>query len=344
MFALIRQLIATMLTLAQSRKELMLENLALRQQLTVLMRKRPRPRFGAFDRMLWMAFRKTWVNWKDSLHLVTPETVVRWHKSGFRKYWSWISRRQITGRKRISMEIRALIFRMVKENPTWGAPKIHGELLKLGFHVGERTVLRWMQRAPHSPERAQSWKTFLANHREVIAAMDFFTVPTLRFGLLYCFFVIGHDRRKIIHFNATKHPTSEWVVHQLHEAFPYESIPKYMIHDRDAKFNPEVCVALKTMSVDPIKTSFRSPWQNGIAERFVGSCRQDLLDRVIVLNAKHLKRLMKEYLHYYHEDRTHLGLGKDTPNHRPVSAKTVNMRVVSMPRCGGLHHRYDLAA
>jgi len=230
MFALIQQLLATILTLVQSRQELILENLALRQQLAVLMRKRPRPRFGVFDRMLWMAFRKTWANWKDSLHLVTPETVVRWHYAEFRQYWSWISRRQVSGRKRIGKEVRALIFRMVKENLTWGAPKIHCELLKLGYVVSERSVLRWMRRAPRSPERRQTWKTFLNNHREVIAAMDFFTVPTLRFGLLYCFFVISHDRRKIIHFNVTKHPTSEWVVRQLREAFPYETAAKYLIH------------------------------------------------------------------------------------------------------------------
>ncbi len=171
---------------------------------------------------------------------MTPETVVRLHRAGFRLSWSWISRSRHPGRKRISRELRELIFQMVDQNPTWGVPRIHGELLKLGFEVSERTVLRWVQRAPKDSEPAQRWKVFLANHREVIAAMDFFTVPTLNFGLLYCFFVISHDRRKIPHLNITKHPTSASVVQQLRQAFPDDSAPKYLIHDRDTKFGLEV--------------------------------------------------------------------------------------------------------
>ena len=241
--------------------------------------------------------------------------------------------------------MRALIFQMVDENPTWGAPRIHGEVLKLGFTISERTVLRWMLRAPRKPEPAQRWKTFLKNHREVIAAMDFFTVPTLNFGLLYCFFVISHGRRKIVHFNVTQHPTSVWVVQQLRQAFPYDSVPKYLIHDRDSKFGLEVDTALQSMGSQSTKTSFRSPWQNGIAERFVGSCRRDLLDHVIVFNPQHLKRLLTEYVRYYHEDRTHLGLDKETPGGRETAASGVReAKIISSPRLGGLHHRYDLAA
>ena len=241
--------------------------------------------------------------------------------------------------------MRALIFQMVDENPTWGAPRIHGEVLKLGFTISERTVLRWMLRAPRKPEPAQRWKTFLKNHREVIAAMDFFTVPTLNFGLLYCFFVISHGRRKIVHFNVTQHPTSVWVVQQLRQAFPYDSVPKYLIHDRDSKFGLEVDTALQSMGSQSTKTSFRSPWQNGIAERFVGSCRRDLLDHVIVFNPQHLKRLLTEYVRYYHEDRTHLGLDKETPGGRETAASGVReAKIISSARLGGLHHRYDLAA
>jgi len=189
------------------------------------------------------------------------------------------------------------------------------------------------------------WATFLANHREAIAAMDFFTVPTLTFGVLYCFFVIAHGRRQVLHFNVTRHPTSAWVSQQLREAFPYDSAPRYLIFDRDATFNAEVVEAAKILGVKPVRTAFKSPWQNGVAERFVGSCRADLLEHVIVLNERHLKRLMAEYIRYYHKDRTHLGLGKQTPEVWTAAMNTpVSTKVVSMPRLGGLHHRYDLAA
>jgi transposase InsO family protein len=234
---------------------------------------------------------------------------------------------------------------MVAENRTWGAPRIHGELRMLGFVVSERTVLRWMRKAPRNPEPARRWAAFLRNHREVIAAMDFFTVPTLTFGMLYCFFVISHDRRRILHFSVTRRPTSAWVSQQLREAFPYDSTAKYLIFDRATNFGEEVVSTIKSFSIEPKRTSFRSPWQNGVAERFVGSCRRDLFDHVIVLNERHLKRLMTEYVRYYHDDRTHLGLAKQTPVGRTAAKDTaVESKVVCMPRLGGLHNRYDLAA
>ena len=240
--------------------------------------------------------------------------------------------------------MRDLIFRMVAENPTWGAPRIHGELLKLGFELSERTVSRCVQRAPRDPEAGKRWMTFLQNHREAIAAMDFFTVPTITFGVLYCFFIIAHDRRRILQFNVTRHPTSGWVAQQLREAFPYDRAMKYLIFDRDAKFGDDVMIAVKAMDSAPTRTSFRSPWQNGIAERWVGSCRCDLLNHVIALNERHLKRLLSEYRGYYHDDRTHLGLNKETPNRRSAAIPAAGSRVISRPRLGGLHHRYDLAA
>ncbi len=216
---------------------------------------------------------------------------------------------------------------------------------KLGFDISERTVLRWMRKAPRNPEPAKRWVAFLRNHREAIAAMDFFTVPTLTFGVLYCFFLIAHDRRRILHFNVTRHPTSAWVSQQLREAFPFDSAPRYLIHDRDATFSSAVVETAKILGVKSVRTSFKSPWQNGVAERFVGSCRRDLLDHVIVLNERHLKRLMTEYVRYYHDDRTHLGLVKQTPACREVAKGTaISAKVISIPRLGGLHHRYDLAA
>ena len=238
---------------------------------------------------------------------------------------------------------------MVAENPTWGAPRIHGELKMLGFDVSERIVLRWMKKAPTRPEPGTRWATFLINHREAIVAMDFFTTffttPTLTFGVLYCFFVIAHDRRRILYLNVTKHPTSAWVIQQLREAFPYNSAPKYLIFDHDANFNEDVIETVKSFGIEPKRTSFQSPWQNGVAERWVGNCRRDLLDHVIVVNERHLKRLMNEYVRYYHEDRTHLVLAKGTPvGHGAASKPGSDARVIAMPRLGGLHHRYDLAA
>jgi transposase InsO family protein len=186
---------------------------------------------------------------------------------------------------------------------------------------------------------------FLSNHREAIAAMDFFTVPTLTFGVLYCFFIIGHDRRRVLHFNVTRHPTSAWVAQQLRNAFPYDTAPKYLVHDRDAIFNAEVVETMKAIGIKPVRTAFKSPWQNGVAERFVGNCRRDLFDHVIVLNESHLKRLMTQYVRYYHEDRTHLGPAKQTPRGRKADIRCrAGSSVVSMPRLGGLHHRYHLAA
>ena len=231
---------------------------------------------------------------------------------------------------------------MVAENPTWGAPGIHGELLMLSFDVSERTISRWMKQAPRDPKPATRWLAFLRNHREAIAAIDFFTVPTITFSSLYCFFVISHDRRRILHFNVTKHLTSSWIVQQLREAFPFGSAPRFLIFDRDAKYGLEVPAAVRSLRVNPIRTSFESPWQNGVAERWVGSCRRDLLDHIIAVDERHLKRLLSEYIRYYHEDRTHLGLGKGTPDGR--TRTIVSGRVLSHLRLGGLHHRYDRAA
>jgi len=343
MFRFIGLCIGTLVRLLRARRSLLLENPALRQQLAVLKRRHPRPRLELLDKLFWVAVRRFWSGWKQALLIVSPETVVRWHRSGFALYWRAISKaRGVVGRKRISKEVRDLIFRIVMENPTWGAPRIHGELLMLGFDVSERTISRWMRRVPRDAERAKRWLAFLRNHREVIAAMDFFTVPTLTFGVLYCLFVIGHGRRRVLHFSVTRHPTSTWIVQQLREAFPYQWAPSFLIFDRDAKYGLEVSIAVRSMAIQAIRTSFRSPWQNGIAERWVESCRRDLLDHVIAINECHLKRLLSEYVRYYHEDRTHLGLDKETPGDRMRSMSSG--QVLGRARLGGLHHRYDRAA
>ena len=302
-----------------------------------------RPSLDLFDKLFWIIARRVWSAWKQSLIIVTPETIVRWHRTGFCMYWRLICRaRRQAGRRPTPKEVRELIFRMVVENPTWGAPRIHGELRMLGFDLSERTISRWMKRAPRDPDRAKRWLVFLRNHREAIAAMDFFTVPTITFGVFYCFFVISHDRRRILHVNVTKHPTSGWIIQQLREAFPFGSAPRYLIFDRDAKYGLEVPGTLRSLNISPVRTSFESPWQNGVAERWIESCRQDLLDHIVAVNERHLKRLLSEYVRYHHEDRTHLGLGKGTPDYRIRS--TASGRVLSHDRLGGLHHRYVRAA
>ena len=274
--------------------------------------------------------------------IVTPETVVKWHRQRFRRYWTRISNRnRQPGRPEIDTEIRRLIRSMALDND-WGAPRIHGELVKLGFNLCEATVSRYMPRRPSDPDRVQRWITFLQNHREAIAAMDFFTVPTVQLRMLYCFFVIGHERRRVLHFNATFNPTSAWVIQQLREAFPFEMAPKYLILDRDSIFSAAVVGFVKSMGTKPCRTSYRSPWQNPVAERWIGGCRRELFDHVVVFSERHAVRLAQSHVGYFHEDRTHLGLGKDTPKGRPITPRPSECaKIVACPRVGGLHHRYE---
>jgi putative transposase len=340
---LIKVGLQTLRSLFQNRKDLALENLAFRQQLSIYAQKEPKPRTSASDKLFWVLMSRSWSRWQNHLIIVKPETVIRWHRAGFRLYWRWISKRdRRVGRPPVTAEVRELIDRMVKDNPSWGAPRIHGELLKLGFKVGQATVSRLMPPKPANPEKSQRWRTFLRNHSDVIAAMDFFVVPTATFGLLFGFFIIEHARRKVLHFNVTANPTAEWVIQQLREAFPYETAIRYLIMDRDSIFNGKMRDCLRTMGIEPVRISARAPQENGIAERWIGSLRRDLLDHVIILNERHLRRLVRLYIRYYQEDRTHLSLAKDTPAGRPVMSKpSADASVVAVPRIGGLHHRYE---
>jgi putative transposase len=339
MLLALKLILWTLRSVLVPRKALVLENLALRQQLAVATRGGRRPRLRDADRMFWVALRQLWSDWAASLAIVKPATVVAWHRGAYRAYWRRISRKR--GRPNTDAQVRDLIGRMVMENQ-WGAPRIHGELLKLGFHVSERTVSRYVRACRPKQPPGTSWKAFLRNHRDVLAAMDFFTVPTVTFRLLYVLLVIQHRRRRILHFNVTPHPTSAWVCQQLREAFPFDGLPQHLLMDNDSIFSAEVKRTVVAMNLTPMRTSFQSPWQNGVAERWVGSCRRELLDHVIVLNEAHLRRLLFAFLDYYHDDRTHLSLGKDPPRERPVcAAPAPTATVVSLPRIGGLHHRYE---
>jgi putative transposase len=323
------------------RLDLSLEVLALRQQVAVLKRKRRRPVLSPLDRLFWSVLQSVWPRWSDVLAIVKPATVIAWHRRGFQLYWRWRSRRR-SGRPRVSEEVRNLIRQMRLENAGWGAPKIHGELLQLGFAVSERTVARYLRGLrPRTNKSDQLWKVFLANHREAIVAFDFFAVPTLTFKVLYCFFILEHGRRKILHCNVTAHPTSEWVVQQLREAFPEADPYRYAIFDHDSKFNVDVAHLLISTGLQPKRTSIQAPWQNGIAERWIGSCRREMLDQVIPLNERHLRRMLREYATYHNDDRVHDALNKNAPNGRPVDQRPSSAAsVISQPRLGGLHHRY----
>jgi hypothetical protein len=323
-----------------SRSDTAVEVLALRQQVAVLKRSRPRPPLRPLDRLFWTLLRATWSRWKDALVIVQPETVVGWHRAGFRLYWRWKSRRR-GGRPKITEEIRVLIRRLAKENSDWGAPKIHGELQKLGFVLSERTVARYLRSLQRRGDPAKKWPAFLRNHREAIVALDLFTVPTVTFRVLYCLFVIEHERRRILHFNVTRHPSAEWVVQQLGETLPEAASYRYTILDHDSIFNADVIAFLKATGLKPKRTSIQAPWQNGTAERWIGSCRREMLDHIIPVNEEHLRCLIRDYVCYHQEDRIHDSLNKDTPNRRLIERKpTGDASLISLPRLGGLHHRY----
>jgi transposase InsO family protein len=323
----------------RSRNEQAIIELALRQQLATYTLKGPKPRITPVDRAFWVFLSRMWSGWKGALVIVQPETVVRWHRKGFRLYWQSISKRG-PGRPPIPLEVQNFIRRFANEN-SWRARKIQAELEKLGISVSLASVSRYLPKRRPDHDQRQRWKTFLRNHNRNIAAMDFIVVPTVRFRLLYAWFVIGHGRREILHFGVTAHPTSSWVVQQLREAFPNDTSPRFLIYDNDSIFSDRVTESIEHIGFEPRRTAFRSPWQNGIAERWVGSARRELLDHVIVLNERHLQSLLREYVDYYNADRVHTQL-RDSPMGRPTERRpSPEAQIVGKPRVGGLHHRYE---
>src|SRR5215467_13827063 len=325
-----------------SRAALQLENLALRHQIGVLQRSsRNRPKLTLVDRLLWVWLSRIWSGWRSALAIVRPETVLAWHRKGFRLFWTWKVRHGQPGRPVISREVRDLIRKMCRENPGWGAPRIHGELLKLGIDIGETSVGKYMVRCRRPP--SQTWRTFLDNHLQQLVSIDFFTVPTLRFQVLYVFLVLAHDRRRIVHFNVTAHPTAEWTGQQLREGFPFDQLPRYLLRDRDAIFGDEFRRQVTDMGVHEVLSAPRSPWQRAYVERVIGSIRRECLDHLIVFNEISLRRTLRSYFEYYHKSRTHLSLAKDSPETRAIQPPEMG-RVVAVPLVGGLHHRYERRA
>jgi len=335
MIGLLSFVLAVLASPFRSKIRLEAENAALRHQLIVLQRKlRGRVRLTNHDRWFLVQLYRWFPSILKVVRIIKPETLVRWHRAGFRCYWRWKSRRR-GGRPQIDTELRVMIRRMSVENPLWGSPRIHGELLKLGVAVAQSSVAKYMVRRRGPP--SQGWRTFLHNHAPDIAAMDLFVVPTIGFDLLYAFIIVRLDRRVLVWINVTTNPTAEWIARQLTEAFPWDEAPHCLIRDRDQIYGAIVTRRLRAMGIRDKPTAPASPWQNGFAERLIGSIRRECVDHFVVLGHAHLRRILKSYARYYNETRTHLALDKDAPLSRTVKRAG---RILCRPVLGGLHHQY----
>jgi transposase InsO family protein len=335
MIGLLWFVVAVLASPFKSKIRLEAENATLRHQLVVLRRQvKGRARLTSNDRWFFVQLYRWFPSILPVVMIIRPETLVRWHRAGFRRYWRWKPRRR-GGRPPIEAELRALIRRMSTENQLWGAPRIHGELLKLGFELAQSSVAKYMVK--HRGPPSQGWRTFLRNHAPDIAAMDLFVVPTIGFKLLYGFVIVRIDRKELIWINVTTDPTAEWIARQITEAFPWDRAPGYMIRDRDRIYGAVVTRRLRAMGIRDKPIAPASPWQNGFAERLIGSIRRECLDHVIILGEAHLRRIMKSYARYYNGFRTHRSLNKDTPNSRPVQRSGP---ISSYAILAGLHHQY----
>src|SRR3954470_11028536 len=335
MLGLIKLIFCLVFDLFRSRATLEAEILVLRQQIIGLRRGRVgRLPFSASDRLVLGWVCGLFPNTCDALAIIRPETVMRWHRAGFRSYWRWKTRRR-PGRPAVSDEIRQLIREMSIANPLWGAPRIHGELLKIGIDVGQTSVAKYMARRRGPP--SQGWKTFVLNHADGIAAMDLFVVPTIAFRPLYGLLIMGHGRRQILWFGVTAHPTAEWIANQLTEACGWEQIPRYLIRDRDGAYGEIFIRRVRSIGIRDRPTSPRSPWQNAYAERLIGLIRRECIDHIVIFGERHLRHVLLSYMSYYNGTRTHLSLNKDAPMSRAVETAG---RILCHPILGGLHHQY----
>jgi putative transposase len=341
MLAIILCVVRFVRLLGSGHQAVAVENLALRQQLAVYKRKRRRPTLTQWDRVFWVGLSQVWSRWRNALIFVQPDTVVRWQRERFRRFWARLSTRNGArrGRPALATEVRRLIQQLAIANPLWRAPRIHSEMKMLGITISERTVSRILRSVPRPP--SQTWKTFLRNHLGQIASLDFFTVPTIRMRVLFVFLVLEHRRREVLHFNVTEQPTSAWVAQQIVESFPDRETPRYLIRDRDGVYGKEVWTRLRSMGIEEVLTAPQSPWQNAYAERLIGSIRRECLNHFIVLNARHLKRALAAYFRYYHRARPHLSLEKQCPIERQIMNQGA---IIEIAEVGGLHHRYERIA
>ena len=335
MLAILHLLLMFVGDIFKSRRRLEADNLLLRHQLNIALRRAPhRLRLRGSDRALLVLMTWLWPGLLDLSQVVKPETILRWHRAGFKAFWRWKSRRRV-GRPKVDRVLRDLIRRMSRENPLWGAPRIHGELLMLGFEVAQSTVSKYMVRGRKPP--SQSWRTFLRNHAEAIAAIDMCVVPTLTYERLFAFLVLGHGRRQLLWIEVTRHPTAEWLARQITEAFPWASAPAYVVRDNDGAYGRVFTSRVRAMGIRDRPISPGSPWQNGYAERVIGTLRRECLDRMLIFGEAHLRRILTLYAGYYNESRTHLSLHKDAPLARAVQREGA---IIATPVLAGLHHRY----
>jgi putative transposase len=338
----LRLLFTTLVASTRTRRDLVLENLALRHQLAVYARQRSKPAIALGDRRLWSLLGRTWAGWRRPLVIVRPETVVRWHRAAWRAHWRRKSRLG-PGRPRISQELQQLIMKLARENPRWGAVRIVGELRALGFEVSARTVRRYRRRALRRPP-SQSWRAFLRNHISEIWAADLFTVQTLTFHTLYVFVVIDHERRRIRHWNVTEHPNATWIWRQVIAATPWGERPRFLIRDRDISYGGAFLARARGIGIETVLTPVGAPNANAVAERVIGTLRRECLDHVIPLGEPHLRRVLREYIEHYNTMRPHRTLALDSPLGRPPRQRQPGDRLVSDPVLGGLHHEYRWAA
>jgi putative transposase len=339
--AVVYAFLSTLGALFRSQLSLRVENVALRHQLAIYQRTVKRPSIRPEDRILWSWLSRRWARWREVLVFVQPETVIAWQRKRFRDHWTRIGRAGKPGRPLISEEIRELIRKVSGANPLWGTPRIVGELGKLGIKVAKSTVDKYRVRPGETP--SPTWKAFLKNHVNDLVSIDFCIVPTIGFKLLFVLVVLAHSRRKVLHFNITENPTAQWTGQQIVEAFPWDCAPKYLLRDRDAIYGSAFQRRVKSMGIEQVLSAPRSPWQNPFVERLIGTLRHDCLDHLIVLNERHLRRIVARYLDYYHDWRTHLSLSMDAPNPRRVHPPEQG-RVVQFPDIGGLHHHYERLA
>ncbi len=345
------------LDLCRSKQQLLLENALLRQQLIVLRRQVNRPQFTKADRAILVVLASRLRTWKSALFAVQPDTLLQWHRKGFRLFWKRKSK-TASRQPKIPIETVELIRQMAQENRLWGAERIRGELLKLGIRVCKRTVQKYMRRARKSgtPEGKsnQNWSTFLHNHANQVWACDFLQLYDLFFKPLFVFFIIQLDSRRIVHFNVTRCPTDEWTAQQLREVTPFGEVPRFLIRDNDSKYAEKFTQVAKVSGIEVLRTPFKAPKANAYCEGFLGSVRRECLDHVLILGERHLHRAVKEYVRYYNSARPHQGIRQCIPqeagqpgasgHERSLGGSVTAGKVISFPVLGGLHHDYRRAA
>ena len=338
MQAVVIAALTSLSALLRSRLALQIEVLALRHQLAVYQRAGRRPQLRPADRILWAWLSRIWSGWRTALVVVQPRTVIAWQRARFRDHWTRLSRQGTHGRPPVAKEIRDLIRTMSAANPTWGSPRIRGELGKLGITVAKSTVDTYRVRSSRPP--SPTWRTFLATHAQDLVSIDFLTVATVRFEILYVLIILAHDRRRVRHFNITAHPTAEWTAQQVVEAFPWDTAPRYLLRDRDGVYGTRFRSRVAALDIAEVLSAPRSPWQSPYVERLIGSIRRECLDNVVVLHRRQLHRLLTAYFEHYHRWRCHQALDMDCPEPRPIQSPAQG-RVVEVPEAGGLYRHYE---